>query len=189
MNLFRKFLTVVLGVCMTFTLSVTTFATELDDGPKSEPCDIILPYDPAQADSMVVGATKGAKVPNEYYNLDGRDYNVKGNFDTTIYTSYYFYPNADGEFWYNMTFTWETTRGVQGQATVECWDKTTGKMATQDIFKMSDNGDGTYGPTIETGGWHVYKLNPTHQYYFRFTKSFDGVHADVTGTISTAGWV
>ena len=75
--------------------------------------------------------------------------------------------------------------------TVECCDKTTGKMATQDTFKLAPNHDagGTYGPTVETGSWHVYNLDPTHDYYFRFTKTFDGVHATVTGTISTTGWV
>lgn len=125
MNLFRKFLVVVLGGCMIFTVSAPAFAAELEAGPKSEPCDIVLPYNPAQADSMVNGDTRDASIPSKFYNLDGQNYYVNGTFRTTIYTSYYFYPNANGEFWYNMTFTWVEPRATQGQATVQCWDKTT----------------------------------------------------------------
>ncbi len=191
MNVFRRFLAVVLGGCMVFTLSAPAFAAELDDSPRSEPCDVVLPYDSTHADNMVNGNIRGASKPTTRYNIDGNDYSVNGYFDTIIYTSYYFSPNGKGEFWYNMTFTWDEKRVYEGQMTVECWDKTTGKMATQDTFKLAPNHDagGTYGPTVETGSWHVYNLDPTHDYYFRFTKTFDGVHATVTGTISTTGWV
>lgn len=58
-------------------------------------------------------------------------------------------------------------------------------MVTSNAFDMKLQANGLYSLVIETGGWRIYNLDPTHNYYFRFRKSFDGLNATVTGTIHT----
>ena len=189
MKMFKKLVAAVLMSCIVLSLSAPAFAAEDTKTPGMEPCDVVLNYDPTQAGGLVNGELRGKSVPTKFWNLDERDYNVSGVYDTTIYTEYYFLPSGNGDIYYNFTFEWTEPRGVQVAATVEWWDKTTGKMVLSESFALPDNGDGTYGPKVSTGSWHAYNLDPTHQYYVRFTKAFDGIDVNITGTISTGGYV
>lgn len=189
MKKLKNFIAGVLMSCMVLSLFVPAFAAAAPGVPGTEPCDAVLTYDPTQTGGLISEKTRGAKAPTEMYNLDGKNYSVNGTFDTTIYTSYYFYPNADGELFYNFTFEWSVPKGAQVGVSVECWDKTDGKRVTENKFLLPENEDGSYGPIFNTGSWRIYNLNPTHQYYIRFTKSFDGFNAQVTGTISSKNWV
>lgn len=191
----RKILSVLCAVAMFSAMLPTTFAAETPNisadsfeteyEPMEEPSDVNLVFDPARADIMEVDISRGAKPPKDMVNIDGEPYDVEGLFDTTIYTSYYFYPNANGELYYDFTFTWQETCATQRGACVKFIDMETQKCVLESPYDMSENSDGSYGPVIETGGRKVYNLNPTHRYYIHFTKSFDGVNATVTGTISS----
>lgn len=184
----RRVLSAILAVIMTLTMTAPAFALEVAYEPTTAPCDEERIYDSAQADIIEESYARDANKPTAMFNLDGKDYHVNGTFNTTIYTSYYFYPNAQGELFYNMTFQWQVeTAGFPNLrgAKVECWDKTQNKRVTEDKFDMKLQANGLYSTVIETGGWRVYNLDPTHQYYFRFTKSFDGINANVTGVIHT----
>ena len=185
MKMVKKLVAGILMSCMAFTLSVPAFAAEDVAAQGTKPCVETVAIDSAQNEDSVVIEPRGAKKPTKMWNLDGQDYHVSGVYDTTIYTEYYFYPNADGKIYYEFTFTWQEPRGVQVAASVEWWDKTTGKQVSDDNFNLPLNPDGSYGPSVSTGPWYAYGLDPTHQYYIRFTKAFDGVDATVTGTISS----
>lgn len=164
-------------------LGNTAFAAGLTSTPSNEPSGEILIYNPDQADVLLPPNARGAKVPTTMYNLDGQDYAVSGTFDTTIYTEYYFYPNANGVLYWNFTFTWQNVSVTEKYVAVQCWDKTENRMVAESTFALGENADGTYGPAVTTGSWRTYDLDPTHQYYYKFTKSFDGFNAIVTGTI------
>lgn len=181
----KKFLAVLLTVCMILTTAVPAFAAEVDAEPMTAPSNVKRIFDPSQADIIRNDLVRGAKKPTQLFNLDGANYYVDGLFDTTIYTSYYFYPNADGELYYSLTFQWEESVGTERSVGVECWDRTTNSLATSNSFSLAKNSNETYGPSVSTGSWRIYNLDSTHQYYFRFTKSFDGIDANVTGTIYT----
>ncbi len=178
--MFRKALTCAIAACMMFSMSVPAFAAETDKAPMSEPCDDVSLHDSARVGDMENGITRGREIPDQLYDLEDRSYTVNGRFDSTIYTEYYFYPGDDGDFWYDLYFTWDEQSERGAYVSVQCVDKTTGRTATADDFELE------YGETaIATGSWHVYNLNPDHQYYFAFTKSLDGVGVDVHGTIRT----
>lgn len=156
--------------------------------PKVEPCDTDEEkvFDPEHVDDIIVESIgRGASIPKDFFNLDGQDYWVSGTYDTTIYTSYYFYPNASGELYWSFSFEWTGVNYLQKMARVELWDKTDNKLVNSADFYMLKNNDGTYGPWIHTGNWRFFDLNPVHQYYFRFSKTWDGINANVIGVVFT----
>lgn len=192
----KRFVSLFLALVMALSLAVPAFASDPVREPATVPCD--EPYDeerifdPTQADFIDIieeSHTRGANKPTEFFNLDGATYAVDGTFDTSIYTSYYFYPNAQGKLFYNMKFEWQvngtTGFAVERGVRVECWDRTDNKMVTDTSFGMKLQADGSYSLVIETDERVVYNLNPTHQYYFRFSKAHDGYNATVKGTIHT----
>lgn len=184
MKMVKKLVAGILMSCMAFTLSVPAFAAEDVAMQGAETGDVAVVTDSTQLVDMIGVEPRGADKPTKMWNLAGNDYEVYGTYDTTIYTEYCFYPDADGNIYYDVTFTWQEPRGVAVAAGVEWIDKTTGKQVTDMSYPLPENNDGSYGPSVSTGLRKVYGLNPTHQYYARFTKAFDGVIAVVEGTIS-----
>ena len=174
----KKLLSLLLALAMCLSLSVPAWAAET------------LPVEGVQP--IVVGNMEiepppieiyGAKPPKNLYNLNGQSYPINGLFDTSIYTEYYFLPNADGELYCNVTVRWPNKyNNVRGMS-VECWNKTTGKCVSDNSFEMRQNSDGSYGPAVYSGTISLSGLNSTNFYYFRFTKATDGIDATITGTI------
>lgn len=167
---------------MVFPAHADSVGSEPATHPSATPIAI---FNPADADIMQESFAWGPKPPIQYKNLNGQTYHIFGAFDTAIYTSYYFHPNAHGVFNYSFTFTWQAPCGTQRMARVECWDKTTNKMVLSRSFDMSENSNGLYSPFIVTGAWKVYNLNPNHTYYLRFSKTFDRINATVNWVVYT----
>lgn len=192
----RHVLSALLSVVIVLNMVVPAFALDPRQGsasvPSDEPSDGGIYFDPTQIgviDIIEESYMRDGNRPTKFHNLDGQPYGVEGTFDTSIYTSYYFYPNAQGKFYYNMKFEWQVANisgfAVQRGAGVECWDRTTHRKVTDATFEMKLQANGSYSLVIETGNRVVSNLDPTHQYYFCFTKAHDGYNALVTGTIHT----
>ena len=111
-----------------------------------------------------------------------------GTFKVSIYTSYYFSPTASGNLSYKFTVDWNQYSTIQKQATLYLIDKTTNTEKQLRTFSMTERPDGMYGTSATTGGWTLGGLNPDHDYYFRITKTTDGIEADLSGVISSEWW-
>lgn len=183
----KRIMSLVLALVMCVGLVVPAFASEVVCEGPLDSSDREVIYDSMQAHILQESHARDANPPKNMFNLNGAVYSLDGEFDTSVYTNYYFYPNADGRLCYNVTFKWSATEhgmATQRSAHVDCWDKTLNKLVASSIdFPLELNDYGLYGPTVKTGARNFYNLDPTHQYYLRFVKTPDGFLATVKGTI------
>ncbi len=153
------------------------------------PASVELEFDPSQAiPGIADDLLRGKDKPTQEYNINGKDYHVDGTFKVSIYTSYYFSPTASGNLSYKFTVDWNQYSTIQKQATLYLIDKTTNTEKQLRTFSMTERPDGMYGTSATTGGWTLGGLNPDHDYYFRITKTTDGIEADLSGVISSEWW-
>lgn len=166
-------------------VSARAFATAdgLDMAPADVATDVEIVYDATNSETIGNDNLRGANKPTEFFDLSKKDYNIDGTFDTRIYTSYYFTPNEDGEIYYSISIRWSEECFDGRVGTVVCWDKTTNREVTRKSFEVQPENT-PYTPVVRTGNRRVYNLNPDHEYFFCFEKTFDTVKANVTGTIT-----
>jgi hypothetical protein len=153
----------------------------------SETTEVELEFDPVNADVLyeLSPLMRGTGVPLSMYNLNGQNYTLSGSFAHLLYTNYYFYPNASGKLYYNLTVTWPSQSMVQKGISVTCWDKTTNTQVTDTSFSMSlDPFTQLYGPSVHSNNRVLSNLDNTHQYYLIITKATDSITATLSGTIS-----
>lgn len=171
----KKIVAIVAVIAAICSLSAPAFAlepnnyAEVEFNPTNAYAEEVVPY--------------GAKAPTQEYNLNGASYSVDGNFKTTIYTAYYFAPNARGELSFNLDFTWTSQSAVQKAATVHLYSTSSNKEIQSWEYFMEENADGNYGPVVSTGVKKITNLDPSQKYYFWFTKTTDSQLVDVTGEI------
>lgn len=174
----KKLLSLLLALAMCLSLSVPAFAAVDLPAVGTPP----LSANNIQFETVTI-EVRGSRPPEALYNLNGQTYTINGLFDTSIYTEYYFLPNADGKLYYNVTVTWpnqyNNVRGIR----VECWNADTGNRVSNVSFEMQQNSDNSYGPTVSSGPRVISGLSNTSHYYFRFVKATDGIDATITGTI------
>ncbi len=188
----RKMVSLLCAVMMMFTMAVPAFASEAMCEPVTNPSDRLMIYNPNQIRTIEASITRGRDKPDEMFNLDGEDYFVNGIFDSSVYTSYYFYPNAEGKLGFIFTFIWETPRPFEdgfpnqrGVSVICCDLSDKGKEVSTANFDMELQSNGLYNPIIRTGYWNFYNLNPTHKYCLLFSKGDHGINAEVLGYIYT----
>ncbi len=181
----KRFISMILALVMSLILCVPAFAVERKT-PTDSAADEGLMYNTEEVGMSESSITRDAKPPREYYDLSEGSYSVDGTFEISIYSARYFKPNEDGEIRYSVVVAWEDEFGVYPilpTMTVECWDRTTGKKATEASFE-SYSTEWPFVPVISSGKRVVSGLNTDHEYYFVFRKDIPGTIARVTGTIS-----
>lgn len=176
----KRLLSLLLSLAMCLSLCVPVFAAE--DSPAVVTRIPVIDNTVFETPPVF---NRGDSIPSKPINLNGEDYTISGVFDTSIYTEYHFYPDANGKFYYNVTLTWPnsyvTIKGIR----VECWNYDTNRRVTNTSFEMELNDDNLYGPTVSSGTRVVHDLDSTCRYYLRFVKATDGIDATITGTIYT----
>lgn len=181
----KKFISMILALVMSLVLSLPAFAVE-SEIPTDSAANVEIVYDAKEVGMTERGITRDAKPPREYYDLSKGSYSVDGTFDVSIYSARYFKPNADGEIRYSVVLTWEDEFDVHPVCpgmTVECWDRTTKKQATETYFESKTN-VWPFVPVVSSNNRVISGLNPDHEYYFVFRKDIPGAVARITGTIS-----
>ncbi|MDD6045893.1 MAG: hypothetical protein PUC97_00505 [bacterium] len=151
--------------------------------PGNAPSNEITEFDPTNVNVISESQTRGANPPTKLFDLSNSNYSVSGSWRYLIYTSYYFYPNAEGKLHWNFTVELADCFVNQTSFTVDCWDKTTNRKVTSTTFYSELQPNGAHGLYISTGNWNTYNLDPSHKYYFAFLKTNDATEASITGTI------
>ena len=182
----KRIISMVLILAMRMALCIPAFAdeSEIPTDSAAEPVsDMRIMYQTGMSEN---GIARDKNPPRQYYDLSQGSYPVDGTFEVSIYSARYFKPNANGKINYSVVLTWEEEFDVYPilpTMTVECWDRTTGKKATETTFEAQTN-TWPFVPVIYSNNRTISGLNTDHEYYFVFRKSITGVLARVTGTIS-----
>ena len=186
----KRALTLLLALVMCLSLATPAMAETLstDSLPfgtvqTNDGLDISIQDDFSGSENL----TRGARIPTQEYNINGSDYRVNGIFDTTIYTEYYFAPDATGFLKFDLAVDWGQSYSYMRSISVTLWDRTAGsKVSTLKYYTEENTYTGLYEPTVYTGEIRFFTLDATHKYYLHISKTTDSINASITGTISTS---
>ena len=167
----RKFISILLILIMSLSGSILAFADT--ESINDSYTDILTETDDAQ---------RSTKIPSTFYNLQKGRYQFSADsFSVSLFTNYYFCPNAKGELtvYANMTVG---KRGVPTQLKVHLMDLNkknyvSGKYVSNETQMTSDGTYTTYVTVKKT----FTGLDPNKFYFFEISKTNDGQYAKAMG--------
>lgn len=185
----KKATSLILVLAMSLALCIPAFADE-GEIPVDSAADVEIAYN-EEAEMLEDDIARNNKPPRALHDLSKKSYEMAGTFDSSIYTLYYFKPDANGKISYSVDLTFvdevEIEDGDEDKylptLTVECWDRTDNKLAIATTFKSKSNIVRPFFPTISSGNRAITGLNPDHEYYFLFRKDMWFRNANITGVI------
>jgi hypothetical protein len=170
----KRFISMFLAVVMLFSISVSAFAAvpEKVEEKASKIVDFKFtgPVD-TNYNSLL---RRGTSPPSSYWNLVN-DYNGSASWDTNIYTNYYFSPNSSGELFVDFSLDYGYDPNPDRQFQIVLY-KTTSSSSLTTYTRVVDE-------QYESGSVRFYNLDVNTFYYFKFSKTYDGVYADLDFTV------
>lgn len=172
-----------LALCFVFVFLTNVLAVPLFAAEANSQETVIVDY-VSDANEMARGASK----PKKSYDLSSGTYRIDGQFEVGVYTNYKFKPSADGKLAFSFTVDYNTEDGMffdQREMTIEMYrDEFFDVRVYNRTIKMEPHPlDPTQYDAVITHSYIAEGLETDKEYYFRISKTGDGLDALLSGYV------